>query len=129
MKNALLVGIGLLVLVVLVLLSREDYEIPHSVLTIDTIDYTRKAMGPETGGGDPEMGYSPASLKQQPSEAFLGKSFAKCLEMVYEWPMAEVYEINNGHDGIPSLDFNVNNHHHELLFSNNLCVEDNILKN
>ncbi|MBP7510461.1 MAG: hypothetical protein KA981_00950 [Bacteroidia bacterium] len=127
MKNWLWIVFGVLVLAILLLLSKDDYEIPHSNLRVDTIDY-KVGGGPETGGGDPEMGYTPATLKQQPSELFLGKKFAKCLEMVYEWPDSKVFEMNDSHDGIANMDFIVNNHHHQLYFDNDICVEDNILK-
>lgn len=127
-KNLLWIVLGLVVLSVLFFLSRDEYKIPHSKLNIDSVTTVNTTSGGESGGGDPEMGYEPASLKQPLTEEFLGKTFSKCMQIVYDWPDGKIYDVNDGHDGNETMNFKVNNNHHELFFQNGICVEDNIIK-
>jgi len=126
-KNLLWLLIGVVVIAILFFLSRDEYKIPHSKLNIDSVTYVHTSPG-ESGGGDPEMGYEPASLKEPLTEKFLGKTFAKCMQIVYDWPDGKIFDVNDGHDGNETMNFMVNGHHHELFFQNGICVEDNIIK-
>lgn len=126
-NNIVWILLGVIVLAVLFFLSRDEHQIPHSTLSIDSVTEV-KSGGGESGGGDPEMGYEPASLKQPLTEEFLGKSFSKCMQIVYDWPDGKIFDVNDGRDGTETMNFMVNNHHHELFFQNGICVEDNIIK-
>jgi hypothetical protein len=127
--NLIWILIGALVLGVLIFISKDDYIIPHSKLKSDSVTSFDEKSGGGYGGGDPEMSYEPASLKEPISEDFLGKSFSKCMQIVYDWPDGKIYDVNDGHDGNETINFKVNNKHHELFFQNGICVEDNIIKN
>ena len=123
MKNLLWVLLAVVVMTILLLLSSRTEEVPHGYIQVDTTDQIEAGSG-ETGGSVPEMGYVAKSYKRQPSEDFLGKSYSTCIQMIYEWPDAQLYEMASGIDGIPFLDFSVNKHHHNLIFSNDICVQD-----
>lgn len=127
MKNVIWIIIGVVGLLILVLLTREENVIPYSTTQIDTIDY--KAGAPVEESGEfvlPE--YTPQSFTRKPSEDFLGKPFVKCLQMVYEWPDGILYETNEGAGNIANMEFKVNGRHHQLFFLDDKCVEDNIIK-
>jgi hypothetical protein len=127
MKNTLWILFGVIGLVVLVLLTREDNVVPHATSNIDTIEYKVGIPVEESGEvGFPE--YIPQSYTRKPSEDFLGKPFVKCLEMVYEWSDGQLYEANDGDGSIANMEFVVNGRHHQLFFLDDKCVEDNIIK-
>lgn len=125
-KNILWVLFAIVVLAVLYYLSRENEVIPHSTIPRDTTEIRTYGKGGDYWGGDPVMNYNPTSKKRAPREDFLGKKFSVCLEMIYEWPDAQVYDMGDGKGGMTFLDFTVNNHHHFLTFSENVCATDDI---
>jgi hypothetical protein len=127
MKNVLWILLGIAGLIVLVLLTREENIVPYSTTKLDTIDY--KAGVPVEESGEvvfPE--YIPQSYTRKPSEDFLGKTFPKCLQMVYEWPDGQLYNSEEGSGSIANMEFMVNGRHHQLFFLDGKCVEDNIIK-
>lgn len=119
--------IGVIGLAILIILANDHEEIPHATIYVDTTTVT-SGGGNNGGGSIPEMDYEAKSFKKQPSEKFLGKKFSVCLQMVHEWPDAEIYEIAHPHEGIAKMDFRVNRHHHDLSFLDDICVSDNIIK-
>ena len=127
MKNWMWILIGIIGLAILLYLASDYEEIPHATIHVDTTEVIIGG-GSDGGGSIPEMDYEPKSYKKQPSEKFLGKKFSVCLQMVHEWPDAEIYEIEHPHEGIAKMDFKVNRHNHELSFLDDVCVADYIIK-
>lgn len=124
-KNIIWVIVGLVGLLILLFLLREDKGVPHATIISDT---TEVNMGNgEYGGEETFLEYTPQNYSRKPSEDFMGKTFVKCLEMVYEWPDAQLFGTNSGNHGIASMEFIVNNNHHKLEFLDDKCVEDKIL--
>lgn len=127
MRYALWILVAILVIVILLFLTRDNDAIPHATMVVDTVDY--KGKGPETGGEGVTISSGVENYKHQPSEDFLGKRYAKCLQMVYEWSDSKLLNTTNGLEGIATMEFVVNNHHHKLAFLEDICVEDEIVKN
>ncbi|MBU3664049.1 MAG: hypothetical protein FGM41_12760 [Bacteroidetes bacterium] len=124
-KNIIWVIVGIVGLAILLLLIRDEKAVPHVTLITDT---TKVIVGNgETKGEVPFLENTPQNYSRKPSDEFLGKTYVKCLEMVYEWPDAQLIETNSGNQGIASIEFKVNENHHLLEFLDDKCVEDRIL--
>ncbi|MFN4082392.1 MAG: hypothetical protein ACK4K9_02065 [Bacteroidia bacterium] len=123
MKNWIWIIIGLIGLTILIYLSRDRNEIPHAKFVIDSTTLQMNGSG-NPDADIPYQNYNPTNYRRQPSEDFLGKRFSVIMHMIYEWPDAQVYEVNT--DGLTFMKFKVNNRHHELHFIDDSCVADYI---
>lgn len=124
-KNIIWVIVGIVGLAILLLLIRDEKGIPHATMIPDTTEVN--GGNGEYGGEETFLEYTPQNYSRKPSEEFLGKTYVKCLEMVYEWPDAQLIATNSGNHGIASMEFIVNENHHLLEFLDDKCVEDRIL--
>lgn len=124
--NFLWVFFGMSVLAALFVMSQDEYKIPYSKLNIDSVT-TVKTAYLESGGNGPDLAnYEPGTYIEPLTETFLGKSFSKCMQSVYDWPDGKIFDVNDGHDGTETINFMVNGNHHELFFHNGICVVDNV---
>lgn len=127
-KNILWVLLGIGGLVILMILSRnEDETMIHSD-RVDTVAIETNKKGFDYEGDIPKMGYVPVSPKRKPSEAFIGKRFHVCLEMVSHWPDGKLIKLGDGRGGVTFMEFMTNGHHHYLMFSQEICESDEIIK-
>jgi hypothetical protein len=124
-KNIIWVIVGIVGLGILLLLIRDEKGVPHATIIPDTTEVNEGNAA--YGGEEPVLEYTPQNYSKKPSEDFLGKSYVKCLEMIDEWPDAQLFETNSGNHGIASIEFIVNKNHHLLEFIDDKCVEDKIL--
>jgi len=126
MKNLIWIFIGIVGLgvIVYVTLTENNTNI-HLNVKLDSLNY-KYNIGNNTSVSVQDMDYKPISNSPKPEENFLGKIFSTCMQMVYEWPDAQLYEANN--DDLQKMIFMVNNTHHELTFINDSCVTDYVLK-
>lgn len=123
MKNWFWIILAIVVMVILVFLAKDDQKVPSGKVVFDSIE---KPRGRDQDAKIPSFDAPVTNKKYKPSEDFKGKSYAKCLEMVYEWDDARLIDANSS--GMVRLKFKVNNHIHELDFIDDICVNDVIVK-
>jgi hypothetical protein len=126
MKNILWILLGLIGLAILVFLSRDKQVLPHGRFDADSIKSVLNETGENPDAYIPYLNYEPKSYRRQPSEAFLGKKFHVIMDMIYEWPDAQLYEVNT--EGLMYMRFKVNRKVHELHFIDDSCVADYITR-
>jgi hypothetical protein len=127
MKNFLLVLFGIIVLLVLWWLTIDQEKIPHVILAQDTTETNIKG---KIEGGNAKIVESadPSSMIEDVKAEFLGKTFHKCLSIIYKIPNSQIEEIENNAEGISFINAYVKGTHHMLYFDNGICTTDEILK-
>ena len=129
MKNIFWILLAVVVMGVLLYLSRPKDNIPHSIIGQDSTSITLEtAIGEDYGGEETFISSKTYDTKRTKSEAFIGKTFTQCLEMVSHWEDGKIIDMGDGQGGITFMEFITNGNHHVLTFSQDICETDEIIK-
>jgi hypothetical protein len=129
MKNILWILLAAVIMGVLVYLSRPKDTITHSLIEQDSTTLPMEvAVGEDYGGEETFISSKTYDTKRTKSEAFIGKTFPKCLEMVSHWEDGHIIDMGDGQGGLTFMEFVTNGNHHVLTFSQDICETDEIIK-
>ncbi|OYU96044.1 MAG: hypothetical protein CFE21_06435 [Bacteroidetes bacterium B1(2017)] len=125
-KTGFVIVLLIALLVLLLWLSRDDDKIPHVLIKADT----SVVAGPAVEGGNASIIESsePKSMRLEVKAEFIGKPFAKCMEIVYQIPNSTVDKMENNSQGVSYIDCVVKGVHRILYFDNGICTSDEIQK-
>jgi|694.fasta_scaffold04838_17 hypothetical protein len=129
MKNFFWILLAVVVMGVLLYLTKPKDIIPHSLIVKDSttlpIDV---AVGEDYEGEETFISSKTYDTKRIKSEAFIGKTFPQCLEMVSHWEDGHIIDMGDGQGGLTFMEFVTNGNHHVLTFSQDICETDEIIK-
>ncbi|MBU3661677.1 MAG: hypothetical protein FGM41_00560 [Bacteroidetes bacterium] len=129
MKNIFWILLAAVILGVLVYLSRPKDTITHSLIEQDSITLPMEAtLSDDYGGEETFISSKTYDTKRIKSEAFIGKTFPQCLELVSLWEDGHIISMGDGHGGLTFMEFVTNGNHHVLTFSQDICETDEIIK-
>ncbi len=126
MKNFILILFGIIVLLVLWWLTKDQERMPHVILAQDTTEIN--IGGVEGGNAKILEGADPSSMREEVKAEFLGKTYPKCLSIIYKIPNSQIEELENSAESISFINAYVKGVHHMLYFDNGICTTDEILK-
>ena len=101
----------------------------HSLIEQDSITLPMEAtLSDDYGGEETFISSKTYDTKRIKSEAFIGKTFPQCLELVSLWEDGHIISMGDGHGGLTFMEFVTNGNHHILTFSQDICETDEIIK-